>query len=318
MPEHKILLLIDGNNLFHRAYHALPPLTAKDGINVNAVFGFSNMLFKAMDELKPTHIAAAFDTRAPTFRHVEFQAYKAHRVAPPADLYPQLPKVKKVLDAFGIKYFEKAGYEADDLLASIAVQLGPSVAQVVVVSGDRDLLQIIDKKIKVQAPGWNLKDATLFGPEEVAQKYGVTPKQMIDWKSLTGDPSDNIPGVAGIGPKTASDLIQKYGSVEGIYENISKTAEKVRTKLEAGRDNAIAAKKLIELDASINLGCKIEDLSFEMDLERVIGEYEELGFKSIVAKLTGKQNNSISSENFLIDPRQTKSEKNTSDQLELI
>ena len=118
----KVLLLIDGNSLFHRAYHALPPLSDKSGENANAVFGFSNMLIKAINEVKPTHIACAFDTQAPTFRHVEFEKYKAQRPSPPPDLYPQLPKVKKVLDAFDIKYFEKEGYEADDLLATLATK----------------------------------------------------------------------------------------------------------------------------------------------------------------------------------------------------
>ena len=192
------LLLIDGNNLFHRAYHGLPPLSDKSGENANAVFGFSNMLLKSIDEIKPYYIACAFDTKAPTFRHVEFQAYKAQRKAPPPDLYPQLPKVKKVLDAFGIKFFEKAGYEADDLLASVATKFLDEVDDVIILSGDRDLLQMVDDKIKVQAPGWNqpagrqgLKDATLFGSAEVMAKYGISPDQMVDWKAIVGDPSDN-------------------------------------------------------------------------------------------------------------------------------
>lgn len=307
----KKLLLIDGNNLFHRAYHALPPLNSKDGQNSNAVFGFSNMLIKATGEVKPDYIACAFDTKAPTFRHVEFEKYKAQRTAPPPDLYPQLPKVKSVLDAYGIKYFEKAGYEADDLLASVAIQNAKEVDFVTILSGDRDLLQLVDGKIKVQAPGWNLKETTLYGSVEVKEKYGVSPLQMIDWKALTGDPSDNIPGIAGIGPKTASDLIQKYSSVEGIFEHLDEIGEKVRSKLELGRENAFVAKKLVKLDTEIDLNCELEDLKFEPDIQKVILEFEKLGFKSIVSKLRGS--NVTEGSNSTVD-----NEKTTSDQLELI
>src|SRR3989344_9388545 len=204
MDFSKKLLLIDGNNLFHRAYHALPPLTDKSGENANAVFGFSNMILKAISEIKPAFVACAFDTKAPTFRHVEFEAYKAQRVAPPPDLYPQLPKVKGGLEAFGIPYFEKEGYEADDIIATLASRLVHSSQStvhrkkktvnreqitVIILSGDRDVLQLVDGSIKVQAPGWNLKEATLYGAREVREKYGLEPHQMVDYKSLTGDAS---------------------------------------------------------------------------------------------------------------------------------
>src|SRR3989337_1667065 len=168
------LLLIDGNSLFHRAYHAIPFLTDKSGEVANAVFGFSNMLIKAIGEVKPDYIACAFDTAAPTFRHIEFEKYKAQRVAPPPDLYPQLPKVKKILDAFGIPYFEKEGYEADDLLATIATT---AKGDVVLLSGDPDVLQLVDGNIKVTMPGWQLKETTLYGAKEVVQKFGLEPNQ---------------------------------------------------------------------------------------------------------------------------------------------
>src|SRR3990167_818614 len=187
----KKLLLIDGNSLFHRAYHALPPITDRSGEVANAVFGFSNMLLKAINEVNPDYIACAFDTAAPTFRHIEFEKYKAQRVEPPPDLYPQLPKVKKVLDAFGIKYFEKEGYEADDVLAKVAKRSlhgttsviasetkqsqkriatsrksgtrNDKVSEVIILSGDRDVLQLVDGNIKVQMPGWSLKETSLYG-----------------------------------------------------------------------------------------------------------------------------------------------------------
>src|SRR3989344_5327714 len=264
-----ILLLIDGNSLFHRAYHALPPITDKSGEVANAVFGFSNMLIKAINETKPDYIACAFDTKAPTFRHVEFEQYKAQRVEPPADLYPQLPKVKKVLDAFGIKFFEKEGYEADDLIATIVskaiVADSPSVIlseakesqkkiatsttgrtrndkvdQVIILSSDRDVLQLVDGNIKVQMPGWNLKETSLYGATEVKEKFGLEPYQMVDFKSLTGDPSDNIPGISGVGPKTASTLLQKYHTLENLFKKLAEIPEPLKSKLESGKDVALA------------------------------------------------------------------------------
>jgi DNA polymerase-1 len=311
----KTLLLIDGNNLFYRAYHALPPLTDKTGENANAVYGFSNMLIRATKEIEPAYVACAFDTKAPTFRHVEFEAYKAQRKPPPDDLYPQLPKVKSVLDAFGVKYFEKAGYEADDLLGTLAMQNLKNVDLVVILSGDRDVLQLVDGKIKVQMPsyakasegkpGWGV----LMGSEEVKEKFGITPLQMIDYKAMTGDPSDNIPGVAGIGSKTAAALLQKYQTLEGIYEHIDEISGTTKDKLVKDKEIALAAKKLVKLDCDVKIEFRIENLEFKPDWDKVILELEKLGFKSIVSKLQGKIFNNEKTSN---DSSESK------DQLELI
>ncbi len=311
----KTLLLIDGNSLFHRAYHAIPSLTAKDGEVANAVFGFSNMLIKAINEVAPAYVACAFDTKAPTFRHIEFEKYKAQRASPPPDLYPQLPKVKRVLDAFGIKYFEKEGYEADDLIATIAsnFQTSNSKSQIVILSSDRDVLQLVDGNIKVQAPGWNLKETSLYGAREVKEKYGLEPHQMVDYKSLTGDPSDNVPGVAGIGPKTAATLLREFHTLENLFKNINKVPESIRAKLEAGKEIALAAKRLVELDRNIDLGLKIEDLRFKPDWDKVRREYEELGFKSIAAKIPGAKVSQVSDVSKVSD-----GDSDKSNQLELI
>lgn len=349
--ETSILLLIDGNNLFHRAYHAMPPLTTKDGTVVNAVYGFTNMLLKAVEQLKPDYVACAFDTAAATFRHVAFEKYKAHRPPPPPDLYPQLPIVKSVLRAFDVPYFEKEGYEADDLLASIACSViaGPVSSflpasarsnpktngkqkenlelraggkertdtrdgvQVVILSGDRDVLQLVDGSIRVQMPGWNLGSVTLFGPEEVKEKYGITPAQMVDYKSLTGDPSDNVPGVAGIGPKTAAALLQKYETVEGIYEHLEEIGETTRKKLEADKEIALEAKKLVELDRTVHLPFTINDLRFNPDWDKATQEVEKLGFRSIAAKLP--QGTSYGSQR---DKEPDEPKQNNEKQLELI
>ena len=328
-----VLLLIDGNNLFHRAYHAIPPLTSKSGEVVNAVFGFSNMLLKAISEVKPEFVACAFDTKAPTFRHIEFEKYKAQRVSPPPDLYPQLPKVKKVLDAFGIRYFEKEGYEADDLLATIASKAVNSSLlivhrdknkrtspmndqrlpiNVIILSGDRDVLQLVDGNVKVQVPGWNLKETTLYGAREVREKYGLEPHQMVDYKSLTGDISDNVPGISGVGPKTASSLLQKYHTLENLFKQLDNDPVSLGNlveKLRSGRDVALAAKKLVELDRSVDLPFTIDHLLFKPDWEKVRREFEELGFKSIVAKLPLGEVSKVS---------KVRNVRNETDQLELI
>jgi len=314
----KTLLLIDGNSLFHRAYHAIPFLTDKSGEVANAVFGFSNMLIKAIGEVKPDYIACAFDTAAPTFRHIEFEKYKAQRVAPPPDLYPQLPKVKKILDAFGIPYFEKEGYEADDLLATLASKCKVKsekgkVDEVIILSGDRDTLQLVDGDVKVQAPGWNLKETTLYGAVEVREKYGLEPHQMVDYKSLTGDASDNVPGISGIGPKTASSLLKKYHTLENLFEHLGEIDDKLRTKLATGKEIALAAKKLVELDRNVAISFELLELSFKPDWERVRREYEELGFKSIVAKLTGGSAPQKDEKIVNSEPK-----TNSQDQLELI
>jgi len=333
------LLLIDGNSLFHRAYHALPPLSDKTGENANAVFGFSNMLLKAIGEVKPDFIACAFDTKAPTFRHVEFEKYKAQRPAAPPDLYPQLPKVKKVLDAFGVKYFEKEGYEGDDIIATLAshvlskttkdkrlkqktkkaLVVSPSALSVIILSSDRDVLQLVNGQVKVQMPGWNLKDVTLIGAKEVKEKYGLEPHQMVDYKSLIGDPSDNVPGVAGIGPKTAAQLLAEFHTLEKLFDNLDQVTDTTRIKLEAGKDIAFAAKKLVELDRKVDIDFELSDLSFDPDWEKVRKEYEELGFKSIAAKIpqSGSQFSVGSSQEKTTVNREQVA-VNSSDQLELI
>lgn len=332
----KKLLLIDGNSLFHRAYHALPPITDKSGEVANAVFGFSNMLLKAIDETKPAYIACAFDTKAPTFRHVEFEQYKAQRVEPPPDLYPQLPKIKCVLDAFGIKYFEKEGYEADDLIATLsekalsqkqkakglkpdtnAFSVKRSALSIIILSGDRDTFQLVDGNVKVQMPGWNLKETTLYGAREVKKKYGLTPAQMVDFKSLMGDASDNVPGISGIGLKTASTLLQKYKTLENLYRHVKETPLKVQEKLEAGKEDALAAKKLVELDRDVDISFKLPELRFQPNWDQVRNEYQELGFKSIVAKLPGDKEEDSEVTNGSKESKDLRTKK-SQDQLELV
>jgi len=246
------------------------------------------------------------------------------------------------LDAFGIAYFEKEGYEADDLIATIATKAvnssslmvhgknkkktindRRSAINVIILSGDRDCLQLVDGDVKVQMPGWNLKETTLYGSLEVKAKYGLEPHQMIDYKSLVGDVSDNVPGVAGIGPKTAAQLLSKYHTLENLFKHIDQLPEAIRQKLMQGKETALAAKKLVELDRDVGIEFELGKLEFKPDWEKVRAEYESLGFKSIVAKLpasTGKQGESGGSSSQKKRKKSAKSEHKTKNknQLELI
>src|SRR3989344_580930 len=216
----KRFVLVDGNALLHRAYHATPPLTTSKGELVNAVFGFTNMILKSWDDLKPDFMAIAWDRKAPTFRHQAYTQYKATRGPMDESLGNQYDRVHEVIKAFGIPEFGLDGYEADDLIGTLARQaaeLGRDI-ETIVLTGDRDIMQIIDKTTRILMPKKTLSDVGFYGEAEFEEKYSFKPIQIIDFKGLSGDASDNIPGVAGIGAVTATKLIKQFVSVEKIYK----------------------------------------------------------------------------------------------------
>ncbi len=279
-------IVVDGNSVLHRAYHAIPFLSTKKGETVNAVYGFCSIILRIIADLEPEKIVVAFDRAAPTFRHIEFEAYKAQRKAPPEDLYPQLPLVKDFLTLSNIRYFESDGYEADDLIATIAKKVEKTADDdIYIVSGDRDGLQLVNKRIKVWASGSKVTEGIIFDEEKVKERYGITPSQMVTYKSLVGDNSDNIPGVNGIGPKGAVDLIIQYEDLEGIYKNLDKIGERHRQKLEAGKEQAFQARSLVILDADAPIEFEIDDIPSEIDWQGVKKFFESLEFKSLIAKL---------------------------------
>lgn len=283
------VVLIDGNSLLHRAYHALPT-TLSNHLRepINAVYGFSNMLLKIILGIRPNYSACAFDTQAPTFRHIEFEAYKATRVEAPADLYPQLPKVKEILAAFNIPVFEVDGYEADDIIATITNYITNSskLLSVIILSTDRDVFQLISDGVKVYTPGRKAGQLVIFDREKVIKKYGVVPEQITDWKALAGDHSDNISGIPGIGPKTAADLLSKFGSVEGIYQNLNQVPEKIRIKLANNKELALQAKALVTLDRNVPLGeFSLDRLRTEIDWDKIKSEFKKFHFKSLASRL---------------------------------
>lgn len=297
----KKLILIDGNAILHRAFHALPPLTNKDGIIVNAVYGFFSMLLKILEDQKPNFIIVCFDKKAPTFRKELFVGYQAKRPKMSDDLIPQVKFVHEILEEARVEIFEVNGYEADDLIGTIANQSQKSSIrqaqdksqkegiEVFIVSGDRDLLQLVNSHVKMIAPITGLTNMIIYDRAKVEEKYGIKPSQMVDYKALVGDSSDNYPGVAGIGPKTAALLINEYGSLAEIYKNLEKIKLKnpnFALKLAEGAEAAGLAQKLagVVLDAPITLDLEKADMKY-FDKERLKKEFEKFGFKSLLKRL---------------------------------
>lgn len=290
----KKLLAIDANALIHRAFHALPSLSTDKGKLVNAVYGFLLTFFKAIKDVKPDFVVALFDFPAPTFRHKEYKEYKAQREKTPDELVDQIPLVKEVLKKFKVKILEKEGFEADDLIGCIAKRASDKNIETVVVTGDLDLLQLVDEKVKVYTLRRGVKDTVLYDEKKVEERYqGLKPSQLTDFKALRGDPSDNIPGVLGIGEKTAIELIKKFKSLEKLYKEIEKNSKKaeelkpgLKKSLKEHKKQALLSKFLVELKCDASLEEKIEDLEWgNYKEEEVIKLFKEYGFKTLISRL---------------------------------
>mgnify|MGYP001613078597 CR=1 FL=1 len=277
------LILIDGNAILHRAFHALPPLTTKRGEPINAVYGLISMLLRVIQDLKPTHIAVVFDEKEPTFRHKEFAQYQAQRPAMADELSGQFEKAKKVLEAFGIPIYSKVGFEADDVIGTLA---GDARQDVVIVTGDKDILQLVGGRVKVYLPIVGLSSAKLMGEEEVKEKLGIAPKQVADYKALVGDPSDNYPGVAGIGPKTAISLLEKYKNLDGIYAHLEEISPLVREKLTKGKDDAKLSLRLATIVKDVPVKFDIEACGrWDIDSQAVLNLFSKFGFKTLTERV---------------------------------
>jgi DNA polymerase I len=286
-----LLLLIDGNALVHRAFHALPPLTIpRTGETVGAVYGFAMMLVKAINELKPTHSAIAFDRKAPTFRHQLYDQYKAHRPPMPDELVCQLGRVRDVVNAFRIPIFEQDGYEADDILGALSLQADRQEMQVVILTGDADMMQLVSERVKVYypRPGGTFSDAILYDEDAVKARYGITPPQVSDFKALKGDPSDNIPGVPGVGDKTALKLMQQFGSLEAMLSRLDeveplKLRDKLKENVELIKRSHVLATIVKDVPVTLDFDkcCQLNSY----DRNRVVELFRELGFNSLITKL---------------------------------
>jgi len=315
MTKQKRIIIIDGNALIHRSFHALPPtLSTKNGTPINAVYGFTSFLLKSITDLNPDYIILTLDKKGPTFRHKEYKEYKAKRVKAPQELYDQIPLVKRVVKAFNIPIFEMTGYEADDLIGSIVNKLNDSGSKTkehlekMVITGDMDTLQLIGPYTKVYTMSRGLSDTVIYDSNKVEEKYGLRPDQIIDYKALRGDPSDNIPGVPGIGDKTAVDLLQLFGNLENIYKYLEKHPEakeiKIRTTklLKENKDKAMLSKSLATIKVDIDLKFKLEEAEFKnIDIEKITKVFKNLEFKTLlsrVEKLKKNKNSDYKPENI--------------------
>ncbi len=303
------LVLIDGHAILHRAYHALPPkFTNKEGQATNAVYGFSTMMLRVLADLKPEYLAVAFDLPAPTFRQQLYTAYQAKRPEMDGNLKDQVTLVHEMLSALKIPYFEVAGFEADDCIGTLAAQAvnGSSFMvhsqekrstinderstmnlELYIVTGDRDMLQLVNSHVKVYVPIKGLTETKTYDERLVEDEFGVKPSQWVDVKALKGDASDNYPGVAGIGPKTACELIAKYSTLENLYQHLGKLPEKVAMKLAEGTEAAGLGKKLAQIttDVPIHLDLSLAEVA-KINWEEGIKYMREiLGFKSIPERI---------------------------------
>ena len=291
MADKKRLIIIDSNSVIHRAFHALPPLTTKDGEVVGAVYGFLLVFFKAIKEFKPDFVVATFDVKGPTFRHEKYKEYKAKRPKAPQELYDQIPKVKEVLKSFNVKIFEKQGFEADDIIGTIAKQAPRKQVipelETIILSGDSDTLQLVNSNTKTYALRKGVKDTVLYDKDRVMEKYqGLMPKQLIDYKALRGDPTDNIPGVAGIGEKTATNLIKEYGTLEEVYDNLALIDTKTREKLVQHKDEAFLSRDLVEINKAVPLDFNLQECQWGgYDKEKALQMLKDFEFHSLIPRL---------------------------------
>ncbi len=281
------LLLIDGNAMIHRAYHALPPLTNTKGEPVQAVYGFFSMLLNVIVDQEPTHLVVCFDRGKPTIRQTMFAGYHVHRPELPDEFVHQIILIHELLEKMHVAMFELDGYEGDDLIGTISKEAVESAKDmsVVILTGDRDMLQLVNGHVKVLMPLVGITKTVMFNEKAVEEKYGVHPRQFIDYKALIGDASDGYPGVTGIGPKTAASLLQKFGTFENLYSKVGELPEKVGLKLATDAEQAALAKKLATIitDAPIQFNinnCKCADF----DPKSLLEGFREQGFKSLTAR----------------------------------
>jgi DNA polymerase-1 len=304
----KNFLIIDSNSAIHRAFHALPQLRTKKGDPVNAVYGFLLVLFKAIKEFQPDYIAACFDFPAPTFRHQKFKEYKAKRPPTPKELAEQIPKIKNILNAFGVKIFEKKGFEADDLIGTIASNIlqekTESKIEIIILSGDLDCLQLINSQTKVYILKRGVKNTVLYDEHLFKRQYqGLSPARFIDLKALKGDPSDNIPGVMGIGEKTAVKLIKEFGTLENLYSALNQRPlpeaalisvnQRFRAKLEEQKEQAFLSYSLAEIKKDVSIDFNLGKCQWEKyDKRKVIQILKQFEFQTLIERLSKLKENS--------------------------
>ena len=296
------IILLDGNSLSYRAFYAMPALKNKKGLYTNSVYGFTLMLERILEDTKPKYALVAFDKGKETFRHKSYEAYKGTRDKTPTELVEQFGYVRELIESYGIKYEEHLDYEADDIIGSYAKIAEKAGLEVIIVSGDKDLTQLASDNITVYYTKRGVTEIDYYTPEFINEKYGLTPQQIIDMKGLMGDKSDNIPGIPGVGEKTAIKLLTEYETVENVLENIDNiSGKKLKERLTEGKEDAILSKKLATIFTDVPVDNKIEDLTFKEDREKKKELFEKLEFVSFLRKL--------SKENSAADESETETEE---------
>lgn len=296
------IILLDGNSLSYRAFYAMPALKNKKGLYTNSVYGFTLMLERILEDTKPKYALVAFDKGKETFRHKSYEAYKGTRDKTPTELVEQFGYVRELIESYGIKYEEHLDYEADDIIGSYAKIAEKAGLEVIIVSGDKDLTQLASDNITVYYTKRGVTEIDYYTPEFINEKYGLTPQQIIDMKGLMGDKSDNIPGIPGVGEKTAIKLLTEYETVENVLENIDNiSGKKLKERLTEGKEDAILSKKLATIFTDVPVDNKIEDLTFKEDREKKKELFEKLEFVSFLRKL--------SQENSAADESETETEE---------
>ena len=279
----KKLVLVDGSSYLYRAFYALPPLKSPKGEPTGAIYGFLRMLSSLMKDLSPEYIAVVFDLPGKTFRHEKYHGYKANRKETPDELKSQIPKIKELIKLWGIKIIEIPGYEADDIIATLAKKGKNEGFEVIVVTPDKDMMQLVEENIKILNP----VNGEIFDKEKVKEKYGIYPEQFVDYLAMVGDTVDNIIGVKGVGPKTASKLLNEFGSLEKILQNIDLLKPKLKEAFEEARERLKENVFLVSLKTDIPIDINVKDLKKgKADLQKLKEEFEELGFKSLLKEIS--------------------------------
>lgn len=286
MNKQSKLVVFDGNALMHRAFHAIPPLTTKNGEAINAVYGLISMLINIVENLKPTHIIFCFDEKEKTFRSKLLPTYQSQRPETDHNLISQFTKARDFLKSVDIPVYSKSGYEADDVIGTIATN--NKMEETIIVTGDRDILQLVDdeRNVKLFMPIGGLANGKIFQEKETVERLGVLPCQIPDYKALVGDPSDNYFGITGVGPKTATGLLTKYKTLINIYEHINEIPDKLKEKLVNGKESANLSYKLATIIRDVPIKIDIQN-SDKWDLvsERVLKLFENYGFKTLTARI---------------------------------
>jgi len=284
------LVLIDGNAIIHRAYHSMPKNLSSRGELTNAVYGFALTLIRVIEDLKPKYLVCSFDLAGPTFRHEKYEKYKATRVKADQELYDQIPRVRQLIEIMEIKIFEQSGFEADDLIGTVIKKVDKKAVSAYIVTGDKDAYQLLNHQVFIYDLKSRPGDPRIVNEETVIKKYALKPKDFVDLKALAGDSSDNIPGVPGIGDKTATELIKKFGNLDQIYQKIENgQTEEIKPRivelLKKYKDQAYLSRELGQIHPDVKIDFNLEDCRFgDYDKDKLKDFFLDLNFRSLVTR----------------------------------